>query len=424
MNLPAGARCSDSRALSLIGRDFRLHSTAEAIAGNADLQKLLYVEGDFNVDLKATPKGTAKLTVAGRASSPGINVYGFMIDPKVWTDDETYKYFEKNPIMLFDHEDTDIAGPVTDWQGESDGLHFTGDVIGLTADDRRRMLIEERVLKGVSVGFRIVDAEMRDIGGTSVPVITKLYLREITLCAFPADTDAQFKPLSERKSLAMKLSAALTSAAKTEDQMDLKKLAIALGWSEAEAEKVTLVDVMARVSTLKLSAEALAKLAVDVGLKADASIDTVREKLTAAALEENRKLRVKNLLLANPKKIDDKNRAAIERLALADYEGAEQLLATMKDLDAEIPDPETRDLSTLSAEQRAARESLHKGKGKITDTDRLAAKKLGMKPEDFDTLANTQPHEALSWIFPGQTFGPTQQDEAAIALREEREAVA
>jgi HK97 family phage prohead protease len=100
------------------------------------------------------------------------------------------KSFRKNPIALYGHEHDKIIGV---WENvRIEGKRLLGR-LKLAKEgtspfvDYVRALIDQRILKAVSVGFQPIEATPRKSGGMD---FTKASLHEVSLVAVPANPNA------------------------------------------------------------------------------------------------------------------------------------------------------------------------------------------------------------------------------------------
>jgi HK97 family phage prohead protease len=115
-------------------------------------------------------------------------------------------HFRKNPVALFSHDHSSIVGV---WEN----LRVVGkQLLGTlklakpgTSDliDTVTSLIDQRILKAVSVGFQPIEAEPRKSGeGYN---FTRMALHEVSLCAVPANPFALAVAKSMNPEIAAKL---------------------------------------------------------------------------------------------------------------------------------------------------------------------------------------------------------------------------
>lgn len=97
------------------------------------------------------------------------------------------RQFKQNPVALLSHDHSQIIGVWENVRVEAKRLIGTLRLAAPgTSDliDTTRKLIEQRILKAVSVGFQPVEANPRKSGGFE---FTKTLLHEVSVCAVPAN---------------------------------------------------------------------------------------------------------------------------------------------------------------------------------------------------------------------------------------------
>lgn len=119
-------------------------------------------------------------------SDESVDRMGDVIRADGWSLDA----FRKNPIALFGHDHSAIVGVWTDIKVVGKRLMGT---LKLAAPgtselvDVTRKLIEQKILKAVSVGFQPIEAKPRKDGGYEY---TRSALHEVSLVAVPANSNA------------------------------------------------------------------------------------------------------------------------------------------------------------------------------------------------------------------------------------------
>ena len=113
---------------------------------------------------------------------------GDVIDPSVWSNPDSTKNFEKNPILLFNHDYDEPVGKVENLDPREDGLFIRAKITAAAGKVYR--LIADGILTAFSVGFRLKDA--RWIQETETFLITKVELLEISVVSVPCQQDSIF----------------------------------------------------------------------------------------------------------------------------------------------------------------------------------------------------------------------------------------
>ena len=95
--------------------------------------------------------------IRGMASTNDFDRAGDTISPDAWTKGGL-RNFEKNPIILFNHDYNKPIGRATEMKGTDSGLEMKAK-ISKSAPDSVSQLVKEGILGAFSVGFRIKDAD-------------------------------------------------------------------------------------------------------------------------------------------------------------------------------------------------------------------------------------------------------------------------
>lgn len=190
-------------------------------------------------------------------STARMDRVGDVIDQAGWVLDE----FKSNPVMLHEH---DPSRPVGVWKdvrveaGELSGEPVWHPPEINAAADVLRKLYEGGWLKGVSVGFRVLEAEpMPDGRGW---LIRKALLLECSLVAIPANADALLKAAPGARMVA------IDGPAKTDlwagvDREALRKWVAPATASKVESAPMIIADLIADPVALAALRKALDALA-------------------------------------------------------------------------------------------------------------------------------------------------------------------
>ena len=140
------------------------------------------------------------IEIEGYASTKDVDRYGDVVEPKAF--DETIDLFMTNPVMfLFLTTSLYGIGDFTELKTDSKGLYVKGDVKYTAGDTELFEKIENGSLKGFSIGFKVLEAELQaveDAEGNIVDflfIINKLDLVEISVCNVPANPYTLMKSL-------------------------------------------------------------------------------------------------------------------------------------------------------------------------------------------------------------------------------------
>jgi len=146
--------------------------------------KLIYVKSamDVSIDLESQ-----KIKISGYASTNDVDRAGDVITPEAWKDG--LDNYQKNPIMLFNHDYNRPVGRATSVSLTDKGLFLEGEVSVKAAPDIAA-LVEDNILKAFSVGFMVKDAIYDS--ATDIFKITEAELHEVSIVSVPCNQDAVF----------------------------------------------------------------------------------------------------------------------------------------------------------------------------------------------------------------------------------------
>lgn len=153
---------------------------------------------------------TKKLTIKGFASTPQIDRYNHIVDPKAFK--EALETYMTNPVLLLGHEQRHVIGLVTEGKITNKGLYITGIIEedGSKETEVTIKRIEQRKLRTMSIGYRPLEVRFQQKNtGVEIPEesywdlpwesrkefvrkITKLDLVEISVVSTPANAGAIF----------------------------------------------------------------------------------------------------------------------------------------------------------------------------------------------------------------------------------------
>lgn len=143
----------------------------------------------FDTSLKAVDTGQdGELKIEGYASTAAIDRSADVILASAWTKSGGLNNFQRNPILLFNHNYDKPIGKVVAMGTDSRGLKING-VISKSAGDVYN-LVKEGVLSTFSVGFLIKDADYdKENDGL---IVKDAELLEISVVSVPCNQDATF----------------------------------------------------------------------------------------------------------------------------------------------------------------------------------------------------------------------------------------
>ena len=117
------------------------------------------MEKIFNLTstFKALDEDDGGVHICGMASTADFDRAGDTIDAAAWTKGGLNN-FEKNPIILFNHNYDKPIGRATGLKVTDNGLELKAK-ISKSAPDHVAQLVKEGILGAFSVGFRVKDAD-------------------------------------------------------------------------------------------------------------------------------------------------------------------------------------------------------------------------------------------------------------------------
>ena len=137
---------------------------------------------------KALDEDDSGINITGYASTKDFDRAGDTIVPEAWTKGGL-KNFEKNPIILFNHNYDKPIGRATGLKVTENGLEMKAK-ISKSAPENVAMLVKEGILGAFSVGFRIKDADyLEETDGLK---IKDAELFEVSVVSVPCNQAATF----------------------------------------------------------------------------------------------------------------------------------------------------------------------------------------------------------------------------------------
>lgn len=130
---------------------------------------------------------TGEFRISGWASKPSVDRMREVVEAGAFKG--TLESFKRNPIMLFMH---DVRQPIGRWDSlevRQDGLWVSGVIgYGFEPADKARAMIEQGILRALSIGFREVIGEVDSTDG--LWHFREIELLEISPVGIPANRDA------------------------------------------------------------------------------------------------------------------------------------------------------------------------------------------------------------------------------------------
>lgn len=143
----------------------------------------------LDTQIKAVEDEQEDLKITGYASTNSRDRADDVILADAWTVSGGLKNYEKNPILLFNHNYDTPIGKVTILETDKKGLKITG-VISKNAPGNVHGLVKDGVLSTFSVGFLVKDAEWDKFNEGFV--IKDAELLEVSVVSVPCNQDATF----------------------------------------------------------------------------------------------------------------------------------------------------------------------------------------------------------------------------------------
>jgi HK97 family phage prohead protease len=148
------------------------------------------MEKIFNLTstFKALDEDDGGVHICGMASTADFDRAGDTIDHTAWTKGGLNN-FEKNPIILFNHNYDKPIGRATGLKVTPEGLELKAK-ISKSAPDHVAQLVKEGILGAFSVGFRVKDADY--LSETDGLKIKDAELFEVSVVSVPCNQAATF----------------------------------------------------------------------------------------------------------------------------------------------------------------------------------------------------------------------------------------
>lgn len=140
---------------------------------------------------------TGVIKIKGMASTSDKDRVGDVILPSAWSNGGLDNY-NKNPIILFNHDYDEPVGKATSISVTEKGLEIEAEIVRSAAEGIGD-LVEHGVLKTFSVGFRVKDADyIQETGGL---LINDAELFEISIVSIPCNASAEFNVVKSFQSV-------------------------------------------------------------------------------------------------------------------------------------------------------------------------------------------------------------------------------
>ena len=315
------------------------------------------MEKIFNLTstFKALDEDDGGVHICGMASTADFDRAGDTISAEAWTKGGLNN-FEKNPIILFNHDYNKPIGRATGLKVTENGLELKAK-ISKSAPDHVAQLVKEGILGAFSVGFRVKDADY--LTETDGLKIKDAELFEVSVVSVPCNQAATFSLAKSfdsieeynefKKTFTNSVDLAGQSLAKDEDSFEASDTPD--GTEKSVQKEIT----MSEVKTPEIDLEAFAKKVADE----TAAKIAIRQAEEKAAVEAEAKA------AQEAAEAEAAKQAEVETVIKTGIEsGAERLLADveakMSEKDAKIEEVIAQykaDLEEKNAEITAMRDS-------------------------------------------------------------------
>ena len=242
------------------------------------------MEKIFNLTstFKALDEDDGGVHICGMASTADFDRAGDTISAEAWTKGGLNN-FEKNPIILFNHDYNKPIGRATGLKVTENGLELKAK-ISKSAPDHVAQLVKEGILGAFSVGFRVKDADY--LSETDGLKIKDAELFEVSVVSVPCNQAATFSLAKSfdsieeynefKKTFTNSVDLAGQSLAKDEDSFE------ASDTPDGTEKSVQKEMTMSEVKTPEIDLEAFAKKVADE-TAAKIAIRQAEEKAAAEA---------------------------------------------------------------------------------------------------------------------------------------------
>jgi len=290
------------------------------------------MEKIFNLTstFKALDEDDGGVHICGMASTSDFDRAGDTIDATAWTKGGLNN-FEKNPIILFNHDYNKPIGRATGLKVTDNGLELKAK-ISKSAPDHVAQLVKEGILGAFSVGFRVKDADY--LTETDGLKIKDAELFEVSVVSVPCNQAAtfslakSFNSIEEynefKKTFKNSVDLAGQSLAKDEDSL------IASDTPDETEETVQKEINMSEVQTPEIDLEAFAKRVAD----------ETAAKIAMKQAEEKAAAEAEAKAVAEAAEAEAAKQAEVETVIKTGIEsGAERLMA---DVEAKLAEKDAK----------------------------------------------------------------------------------
>ena len=319
------------------------------------------MEKIFNLTstFKALDEDDGGVHICGMASTSDFDRAGDTIDAEAWTKGGLGN-FEKNPIILFNHDYNKPIGRATGLKVTENGLELKAK-ISKSAPDHVAQLVKEGILGAFSVGFRVKDADY--LSETDGLKIKDAELFEVSVVSVPCNQAATFSLAKSfdsieeynefKKTFTNRVDLAGQSLAKDENSSVASE-------TPDEAEKSAKEEInMSEVNTPEVDLEAFAKKVAE-----ETAAKIAMKQAESKAAEEKAAQEVAEKAQADAEAKEAQEQEVKQAITTGVESGAERLMsdiqAKLSEKDAKIEEvmlQHAKDLEEKSEELQKMRDS-------------------------------------------------------------------
>ncbi len=143
---------------------------------------------NFQIVFKTVEMKAGKIKITGFASTPEIDRYDDIVKPSAFQG--AMVGYMKNPVVLLQHNAEKPIGQVISYQILSTGLEVTAEISNDI--ENTFQLIQDKILRGFSIGFIAKSWNMTETNGREIREITDVDLIEISVVSTPANPGSLF----------------------------------------------------------------------------------------------------------------------------------------------------------------------------------------------------------------------------------------
>ena len=319
------------------------------------------MEKIFNLTstFKALDEDDGGVHICGMASTSDFDRAGDTIEAEAWTKGGLGN-FEKNPIILFNHDYNKPIGRATGLKVTENGLELKAK-ISKSAPDHVAQLVKEGILGAFSVGFRVKDADY--LSETDGLKIKDAELFEVSVVSVPCNQAATFSLAKSfdsieeynefKKTFTNRVDLAGQSLAKDENSSVASE-------TPDEAEKSAKEEInMSEVNTPEVDLEAFAKKVAE-----ETAAKIAMKQAESKAAEEKAAQEVAEKAQADAEAKEAQEQEVKQAITTGVESGAERLMADIQaklsEKDAKIEEvmlQHAKDLEEKSEELQKMRDS-------------------------------------------------------------------